>query len=350
MEQLTGSKLGKENENSLFILYAEYIIWNAWLDESQTGIRIAGRNINNLGYADDTTLMVESEDERKNLLMRVKDESEKSGLKFNIPKTKIIASRSVTSWQIEGEKVEAVINFIFLGCKITEDGDSRHEIKRCLLLRRKAMTNLDSELKNRHHFAQKGPCGQSYCFPSSHVLMWNLDHKEGWAWKIWCFWIVVLEKTLGRSFDYEEIKPVNQKGNQPWIFIRRTDTEAEAAKLWPHCVNSQLIGKVLDAEKDWGQNEKVVVQDGRVTSYHQFNEHEFEQTMGDSEGQGSMVCCGTWSHKVSDMTQRLKSNKNKSFVSFAIMFSHSEDCILILFIVSFSVQKLFEKSILWKWP
>ena len=92
--------------------------------------------------------MVESEDERKNLLMRVKDESEKSGLKFNIPKTTISASRSVTSWQIEGEKVEAVINFIFLGCKITEDGDSRHEIKRCLLLRRKAMTNLDSELKN----------------------------------------------------------------------------------------------------------------------------------------------------------------------------------------------------------
>ena len=119
------------------------------MEEAQAEIKIARRNINNLRYADDTTLMVESEEELKSLLMKMKEESEKVGLKLNIPKTKIMASGSITSWQIDGEPVETVADFIFLGSKITADGDCSHEIKRCLLLGRKVMTNLDSILKSR---------------------------------------------------------------------------------------------------------------------------------------------------------------------------------------------------------
>ena len=122
---------------------------NAGLEEAKAGLKIAGRNINNLRYADDTTLMAESEDELKSLLMKVKEESEKVGYKLNIQKTKIIASGPITSWQIDGETVETVADFIFLGSKITAVGDCSHEIKRCLLLGRKIMTNLDSILKSR---------------------------------------------------------------------------------------------------------------------------------------------------------------------------------------------------------
>ena len=133
----------------LFNLYAEYIMRNAGLEEAQAGIKIAGRNINNLGYADDTTLMAESEEELKSLLMKVKEESEKVGLKLKIQKTKIMASGPITSWQIDGETVETVSDFIFWGSKITADGDCSHEIERHLLLGRKVVTNLDSILKSR---------------------------------------------------------------------------------------------------------------------------------------------------------------------------------------------------------
>ena len=133
----------------LFDLYAEYIMRNAGLDETQAGIKIAGRNINNLRYVDDTTFMAENEEELQSLLMKVKEESEKAGLKLNIQKTKIMASGPITSWQTDGETVETVADFIFLGYKLTVDGDCSYEIKRCLLLRRKAMTNLDSILKSR---------------------------------------------------------------------------------------------------------------------------------------------------------------------------------------------------------
>ena len=128
---------------------AEYIMQNAGLDEAQGGIKITGRNINNLRYADDTTLMVESEEELKSLLMKVKEESEKVGLKLNIQKTKIMASGPITSWEIDGETVEAVSDIIFLGSKITADGDCSHEVKRRLLLGRKVMTKLDSIFKSR---------------------------------------------------------------------------------------------------------------------------------------------------------------------------------------------------------
>ena len=133
----------------LFNLYAEYIMRNSGLEEAQAGIKIARRNINNLRYAGDTTLMAESEEELKNLLMKVKEEGEKVGLKLNIQKTKIMASGPITSWEIDGETVETLSDFIFLGSKITADGDFSHEIKRCLLRGRKVMTNLDIILKSR---------------------------------------------------------------------------------------------------------------------------------------------------------------------------------------------------------
>ena len=133
----------------LFNLHAEYIMRNAGLEEAQAGIKIAGRNISNLRYADNTTLMVESEEELKSLLMKVKEESEKVGLKLNIQKTKIMASGPITSWEIDGETVGTVSDFNFLGSKIAADGDCSHEIKRCLLLGRKVMTNLDTILKSR---------------------------------------------------------------------------------------------------------------------------------------------------------------------------------------------------------
>ena len=133
----------------LFNLYAEYIMRNTRLDEAQAGIKIAGRNINNLRYADDTTVMAESEEELKSLLMKVKEESEKVGLKFNIQKTKIMASGPTTSWEIDGETVETMTDFISLGSKFTADCDCSHEIKRCLLHGRKVMANLDSMLKIR---------------------------------------------------------------------------------------------------------------------------------------------------------------------------------------------------------
>ena len=133
----------------LFNFYAEYIMRNAGLEEVQAGIMIAGRNINNLRYADDTTLVAESEEELKSLLMKVKEENEKVGLKLNIQKMKIMASSPITSWQIDGETVETLSDFILGGSKSTADGDCSHEIKRCLLLERKVMTNLDSILKSR---------------------------------------------------------------------------------------------------------------------------------------------------------------------------------------------------------
>ena len=162
----------------------------------------------------DTTLMAESEEELNSPLMKVKEESEKVGLKLNIQKTKIMASCPITSWQIDGEKIETVTDFIFVGSKLTAEGDSSHEIKRCLPLGRKVMTNLDSILKRqRHYFVNKGPSSQSYGFSSNHVWMWELDYKESWALKNWCFWTVVLEKILESPLDCKEIQLVHPKEN-----------------------------------------------------------------------------------------------------------------------------------------
>ena len=147
-----------------------------------------------------------------------------------------------------------------------------------------------------YHFADKGQYSQSYGFSSSHIRLWQLNHKKGWALKNWCFWILVLENTL----NSKEIKPVNPKGNHPWIFIGRTD--AEALILWPPDVKSRLMGKDPDAGKDWGQEEKGTTEDELVGWHHWLSGHEFEQTPGDSERQRSLVCCSPWSCKESDTT------------------------------------------------
>ena len=154
---------------------------NAGLEEAQAGIKIAGRNINNLRYADDTTLMAESEEELKSLLMKVKEESEKVGLKLNIQKTKILASGPIISWQIDGETVGTVADLIFLGSKITADGDCSHEIKMLTLCKESYDQPRQHIKKQRHYFANKGPSSQGYGFSSGHVWMWVLDYEESWA-------------------------------------------------------------------------------------------------------------------------------------------------------------------------
>ena len=155
--------------------------------------------------------MAESEEELKSLLMKVKEESEKVDLKFNIQKTKIMASGPTTSWQIDGETVETVADSLFLGSKITANGDCSREIKRCLLFGRKVMTNLDSIClckKQRHYFVNKGPSRWGYGFSSSHIRIWELDYKESWALKNWYFWTMVLEKTLESPLACKEIQPL----------------------------------------------------------------------------------------------------------------------------------------------
>ena len=193
--------------------------------------------------------------------MKVKEESEKAGLKLNIQKTKIMASGPITSWQIDGKTMETVKVFIFLGSKITADGDCSHKIKRHLLLGRKAITNLDSMLKSRDITLLTKSSSQSYDFSSSSVWMWELDYKESWVPKNWCFWTVMLEKTLESPLDCKEIKSVHPKGNQPWLFIGRTDAEAETPVLWSPDVENWLIGKEPDAGEDWRQEEKGSTED-----------------------------------------------------------------------------------------
>ena len=184
-------------------------------------------------------------------------------------------------------------NFLFLGSKIDEDSDCSHEIKRHLLLGRKAMTNLDSILKNRHYFANNGPYSENHGFSSSHVWIWELDHKEDWSLKKWYFWTVVLEKTLENPLDCKEIKQVNPKGNQSWIFIGRTDAEPEILILWPPDEKNWLIWKdpVAVAGKDWRQEEKGTTEDEMVGWHHWLSGHEFEQALGDDEREGSLACC-----------------------------------------------------------
>ena len=190
-----------------------------------------------------------------------------------------MASGPITSWQIDGETMQTVRDFIFLGSTITADGDCSHEIKRRLLLGWKAMTNLDSILKSRGITLPTKVCLVQYGFSSSHVWMWELNHKEGWVPKSWCFWAVVLEKTLESPLDCK-IKPVNPKGNQSWIFIGRTDAQAEAPILWPPDVKSWFVRKDPDAGKDWRLEEKGTTQVDMVGWHHWLDGHDIEQAPG----------------------------------------------------------------------
>ena len=207
-------------------------MWNVRLVESHVAIKIARRNIN-LRYADSTIPIAESEEELKSLLMWVKEECEKPGLKLNIQKTHQ-GICPITSWQIDGRKLETVTDFIFLGSKKTlaawKEGCDKP--RQCIK-------------KLRHQFADKGLYSQSYSFSSSHVWMWELNHKESWVLKNWCFWVVGLEKILESPLDCK-MKPVKPKGNQPWI----GKTNAEVAILRPCDTKSQRTARDPDAGKE----------------------------------------------------------------------------------------------------
>ena len=230
-------------------------MWYAGLDELQVGIKIAGKNINNLSNADDTTQMAECKEELRILLMRVKEDSEKATLKLHMKKTKIMASGPITSWQ--REKVEALTDFL---CQA-------YDLYRC-----ESWT-----IKKAEH------------------------HKNR------CFQTMVLEKTLESPLESKQIKPVNLKGNQPWILFEGTDAEAEVPTLWPPDSNSWLTGKDSDAGKD-GEQKKKETEDEMVEWHHQFNGPELGQTPGDGEGQGGLACCSPWGHGELDTTWRLNNN------------------------------------------
>ena len=159
--------------------------------------------------------------------------------------------------------------------------------------------------KQRHYFANKGPSSQSYGFSSGHVQMWELDYKESWVLKNWWFCTVVLEKTLESPLESKEIQPVHPKGNQSWMFIGRTDVEAETPILWPPDAKNWLILKDFDSGKDWRQEEKATAEDEMVGWHHRLNGHEFESTPGVGDGQGGLAFCNPWGCEKSDMTEWL---------------------------------------------
>ena len=195
----------------------------------------------------------------------------KSWLKLNIQKTKIMVSSRITPWQIDGETMGTVTDFIFLDSKITADGDCSHKVKRRLLLGRKSCDQSRQHIKKqRHYFANKDPSGQSYGFSSSHVWMWELVYEESWVLKNWCFWTVVLEKTLESPLDCNESQPVHPKGDQSWVFIGRPDVEAETPILWPPHAKSWLIWKNPDGGKDWRWEEKGTQRMRWLDDHHEF--------------------------------------------------------------------------------
>ena len=252
--------------------------------------------------------------------MKVKEESEKPGLKLIIRKTKIMASGLITSWQIDGETVQTVADFILGGSKISAVSDCSHEIKRHLLLGRKVMTNLDSLLKSRDiTLPAKVHLVKALIFP---VVMYGcrLDYKESWVPKNWCFWTVV-EKTLESPLDCKEIQPVHPKGNQSWVFIGRTDAETETPILWPPVAKNWLTGRDPEAKQDWRWEEKGMTEDEMAGWHHQLDGHESEWTPRVSDGQGGLVCCNSWGRKEMDTTERL--NWTELYLFFRTLFSRA---------------------------
>ena len=225
----------------LFNFFAEYIMWNAQLDEAQAEIKTAEGNISNLRYADDTTLVTESKEELKSLLIKVKGKSEKAGLNSTFRKLRSWhpvpslhgkqMGKQCKQWQTLFWGLQKSLQVATVAMKLKDAcsyDKPRQHIK-----------------KQRYYFADKGPYSPTYGFSSIHVWMWEFDHKEGWALKNWCFWIAMLESPLDCK-----INPVDLKGNQSWIFIGRTDAEAEAPILWPLTTKNHLLGRDPDAGKN----------------------------------------------------------------------------------------------------
>ena len=247
--------------------------------------------------------------------MKVKEESEKPDLKRNVQKTKIIRSSPITSWQIDRETVETVTAFIFLGSKITADGDCSHEIKRHLLLGRKAVTNIDSILKGRDVTLPTKVClVKAMVFP---VVMygcerWTIKKVECWridAFELWCWRRLLRVPWTARRSS----QPILKETDQSWVFIGRTDAEAETPVLWPPDAKSWLIWKDLDAGKDWRQEEKGITEDEMVGWHPWLIGHEFEQALGIGDGQGGLAYCCPWDHKESDRTEWLNWAKRDHF-------------------------------------
>ena len=204
------------------------------------------------------------------------------------------------------------------------------------------MTNLGSILKSRD-FVNKGPSSQGYGFSNGHVWIWELGYKESWAPKNWCFWTVMLEKTLESPFDCKEVQPVHPKGDQSWVFIGRTDVEAETSILWPPDAKSWLIWKDPDAGKDWGQEEKGMTEDEIVGWHHWLNGHGFGWTEGVGNGQGGLACCGSWGHKELDTTEQLnwtELNKESSFQENRIFSTNEAGRKKLIFFVLFDQESL----------
>ena len=241
---------------------------NAGLEEAQAGIKTAGRNINNLRYADDTTLMAESEEELKSLLMKVKEESEKVGLKLNIQKTNIMASGPITSWEIDGETVETVSDFIFGGSKITADGDCRHEIKRRLLLRRKVTTNLDSIFKSRDTtWPTKVHLVKAMVFP---VVVygcesWTAKKADGQridAFELWCWRRLLRVPWTARRSNQSILKEISPGCSSEGMMLKLK------LQYFGHLMRRVDSLEKTDAGRDWGQKEKGTTEDEMAGWHH----------------------------------------------------------------------------------
>ena len=213
-----------------------------------------------------------------------------------------------------GKTVETVSDFIFWGSKIAADGDCSNEIKTLTPWKESYDQPRQHIKKQRHYFANKGSSSQGNGFSSGHVWMWELDYKESWALKNWCFWTVVLEKTLESLLDCKEIQPVHPKGDQSWVFTGRTDVEAETPILWASDAKSGLIWKDPDAAKDWGQEEKGKTEDEMVAWHHRLNGHGFGWILGVGNGQGGLAYCGSWGCIESDTTERLNWTEGTQYI------------------------------------
>ena len=278
-------------------------MWNSRLDEAQAGIKTARRNINNLRYTDDTSLMAESKEELKIILMKVKEESEKAGLKLNIQKMKIMASGPINHGKQMGKQWKTLFSW---APKSLQMVIAAMKLKDAFLLGRKAMTNLDSILKSRDiNLPTKVHLVKATVFP---VVMygcksWIIKKAEHWrinAFELWC-WRRLLRVlwTARRSNQY------HPKGNQSWMFSGRTDAENEAPIVWPPYAKNWLTGKDPNAGKDWRQEETRMTGNEMVGWHHRLSGHEFEQVSGVGNGQGSLACCSPWGRKESDMTEQL---------------------------------------------